>query len=135
MARQQRLQGNGLDALDDVTSVGFFVTDINDVNALLRVQSFQPFSHGLDNGQIFHITVTDSAGMGGLQFLSDAGSSQNDGFGIDGFTIAGPEPDSLFLLGPGAGVPSPTACSSSAQASPGWPPGGVSEPDQTVPLA
>jgi hypothetical protein len=102
----------------DVTSVGFYVTDINDVNALFRVQPFQPFSHGLNNGQIFYITVTDSAGIGGLQFLSDAGSSQNDGFGIDGFTIAGPgawvpeptiagpdawvpEPDSLFLLGAG----------------------------------
>ena len=50
--------------------------------------------------------MTDSAGIGGLQFFSDAGSRQNDGFGIDGFTIAGPsarvpEPDGLFLLGAG----------------------------------
>jgi hypothetical protein len=89
-----------------VTSLGFFVTDINDVNALFGVQSFQPFSHGLNNGQIFYITVTDSAGIGGLQFLSDAGSSLNDGFGIDGFSAAGPrtrvpEPGSLILLGTG----------------------------------
>jgi PEP-CTERM motif len=94
-----------------VTSVGFFVTDINDVNALFGVQSFQPFSHGLNNGQIFYITVTDSAGIGALQFLSDAGSVQNDGFGIDGFSAASPrtsragtpvpEPNSLFLLGAG----------------------------------
>lgn len=84
----------------DVTSVGFFVTDINDVNALFRVQSFQPFSQKLNDGQIFYITVTDPAGIGGLEFLSDAGSRQNDGFGIDGFTIAGrvAEPDGLFLL-------------------------------------
>jgi PEP-CTERM motif len=90
-----------------VTSVGFFVTDINDVNALFSVQSFQPFSHGLNNGQIFYITVTDSAGIGGLQLFSDAGSRLNDGFGIDGFTIVDPpgatvpEPNSLFLLGAG----------------------------------
>jgi PEP-CTERM motif-containing protein len=86
-----------------VTSVGFFVTDINDVNALFSVQSFQPFSHGLNNGQIFYITVTDPAGIGGLQFFSDAGSTQNDGFGIDGFTTSTrvPEPNSLFFLGAG----------------------------------
>jgi hypothetical protein len=87
-----------------VTSVGFFITDINDANALFGIQSFQPFSLKLANGLIFYMTVTDPDGIVGLDFLSD--SATNDGYGIDRFTTAGPgtrvpEPGSLILLGAG----------------------------------
>jgi len=93
----------------DVTSVGFFVTDINDVTALFKlfgIESFQPFSQRLNNGLIFYITVTDPAGIDGLEFLSDGGRVSNDGYGIDRFTIAGPsakvpEAGGLLLLGAG----------------------------------
>jgi hypothetical protein len=89
-----------------VTSVGFFITDINDANALFGIQSFQPFSLKLANGLIFYMTVTDPDGIVGLDFLSDTGSAANDGYGIDRFTTAGPgtrvpEPGSLILLGAG----------------------------------
>jgi hypothetical protein len=100
------------EANDSYESVGFFLTDLNDVGARLSITSFDSestevdlgslFATGLSNGRIYYVTIEDSAGISRLDFYSDPGRTRNDGYGIDRFTAAQvPEPGTLFLLGAG----------------------------------
>jgi hypothetical protein len=93
-------------------SVGFFITDLNDVGARVSITSFDGdnneidlgslFATGLANGRIYYVTVEDTAGISRLDFFSDPGRTRNDGYGIDRFTAPQvPEPGTLLLLGAG----------------------------------
>jgi hypothetical protein len=100
------------EANDSYDSVGFFMTDPNDVGALVSITSFDADDIAVDlgslfaperpNGQIYYVTIEDAAGISRLDFYSDPGSERNDGYGIDRFTAARvPEPGTLVLLGAG----------------------------------
>jgi hypothetical protein len=90
-------------------SVGFYLTDPNDVNGRFSVTTLDndlvEFSYadilGGDqpSGRVFYISVYADAGIKSLFFDKD---TNKDGYGIDNVTIGNvPEPGSLALLGLG----------------------------------
>ena len=95
-------------------SIGFYITDPSDVGAKLKLKGYNGagvevfsktlFDPDLASGRVYYVSIYDALGIKSLTFYSDAGSD-NDGFGLDKFTVgnsgAVPEPGSLFLLGAG----------------------------------
>lgn len=97
-------------------SIGFYITDPNDVGADVKLKGFDGsgaliFSESLfdgddlENGRVYYVTVQYLGGIKSLKFTSDA-DDHNDGYGIDRFTVGTtetpiPEPGSLFFLGAG----------------------------------
>ena len=97
------------------THIGFFMTDVNDVNAKLKLlETGEEFELDLDmplltpgtggsneNGRVFFVglTIPTEVTLLGLRFTQ---ATSNDGWGIDDITIARvPEPATLGLLGAG----------------------------------
>lgn len=94
--------------LDNVNSIGFFLTDANDaggrydleVNSDLGTISFDDiFGGGLSNGRVFYLAFTSASAITGITIFSN---SSADGFGIDNVTVGQvPEPGTVALLGLG----------------------------------
>jgi hypothetical protein len=93
-------------------SIGFYITDPNDVGARVKLEGFDGsatsifledlFGAALPNGRVYYVSIFAPDGIKSLTFTSDAGAN-NDGFGIDKFTVgmAVPEPGTVLLLGAG----------------------------------
>jgi hypothetical protein len=103
------LDSNDVTALELTTtadSIYFFITDVNDNNGQLRIQTADGttayFPRGNQNGSIFFVGIQSSDPIGNVQWLE---SNQSDGFGLDDFGVASyakkyyespvPEPASL----------------------------------------
>ncbi|MDZ7829115.1 MAG: hypothetical protein U5K33_06390 [Halofilum sp. (in: g-proteobacteria)] len=91
------------------TDLAFFMTDVADVGATLDLV--------FDNGDTGSAEITPTQGNGTINFVTasfsdmaigatvtmrnTSGQTTNDGFGIDGATVAVPVPGTLLLLGTG----------------------------------
>jgi hypothetical protein len=103
-------QEMGLGFLEGFNSVGFYITDANDVNGRMsltlidgteeEVNFDDIFKSSESNGSVFYINLYSDVGIGALYFASNA---PDDGFGLDDITVGTqvPEPGSLALLGMG----------------------------------
>lgn len=95
-------------------AVGFYITDANDINALLDVNVYVNDSFelnianiiqsakkgGASDGEVYYISIWDNeSDISSLVFVNNG---NNDGFGLDNVTIGRvPEPGTLALLGLG----------------------------------
>ncbi|MCI5166512.1 MAG: PEP-CTERM sorting domain-containing protein [Candidatus Electrothrix sp. GM3_4] len=86
--------------------ISFLITDPGDVQGITTLGGHTNFSDlfagimpPLDNGSIFRVEISDNEfALTGLTF---AVNNTHDGFGVDDFTTAVPEPATALLLGAG----------------------------------
>jgi hypothetical protein len=98
-----------------VDSLGFYITDPNDVGAQVTITGVDGtatqillsnlFGGALSNGRVYYVTITGASDLTSITFKSNA-NHNNDGYGIDRFTISVPppqvpEPGTVALLGAG----------------------------------
>ncbi|HEY6393507.1 MAG TPA: hypothetical protein VIX89_19650 [Bryobacteraceae bacterium] len=91
-----------------LTTLFFFITDVNDVDGSLRIQtadgtSATNFAATGADGNLYFVGITSSGPIGSIQWINN---SQNDGFGLDDFGTAKynsstPEPATSHAAGTG----------------------------------
>lgn len=87
-------------------AMGFYMTDPNDAGGRFSIGGVDfdfsdIFGSALGNGNIFYITLFDTAGLGDVSIFSN---NPDDGYGLDDVTagiIRVPEPGTLALFGLG----------------------------------
>jgi PEP-CTERM motif len=96
-------------------AIGFFLSDPNDVNAVLKLEFVDGFSDTiqidapLPNNELIYVTIFSSLAFNNAVMtfnnstnINDSDANTNDGWGIDEVTVAQvPEPGTLALLGLG----------------------------------
>jgi hypothetical protein len=97
-----------LQLLTSLSTVFFFITDVNDIDGALRIQttdgtSATNFAAAGADGNLYFVGITSSGPIGSVQWIN---SSQNDGFGLDDFGTAKynsstPEPANSLAMGTG----------------------------------
>jgi len=105
------LDSNDITKLQLSTSLStlfFFITDVNDVDGSLRIQtadgtSATNFAAAGTDGNLYFVGITSSGPIGSIQWINN---SQNDGFGLDDFGTAKynsstPEPANSLAAGTG----------------------------------
>lgn len=86
------------------TSIGFYMTDPNDMGGRLTVGGVtftfdDIFGSAQPDGSVYYISLYDEAGLGDIVFYTN---DESDGYGIDNVTVGRvPEPGTLALLGLG----------------------------------
>ncbi len=91
-----------------LTTMFFFITDVNDVEGALRIQtadgtSATNFAAAGVDGNLYFVGITSSGPIGSIQWINN---SQNDGFGLDDFgtvkyNSSTPEPSTSIAIGTG----------------------------------
>jgi len=100
-----------IDFDDMITKLGFFLTDVNDVNASMTatfsdgtdsvVENFLGAGGAADNGEIIYVSAMFDQAVTSILFNVN---TSNDGWGIDDITVAAvPLPAGVLLLGLGLG--------------------------------
>jgi hypothetical protein len=97
-----------LQLLTSLSTVFFFITDVNDIDGALRIQtadgtSATNFAAAGADGNLYFVGITSSGPIGSIQWINN---SQNDGFGLDDFGTAkynssAPEPANSLAMGTG----------------------------------
>jgi hypothetical protein len=105
------LDSNDITKLQLTTSLStvfFFITDVNDIDGALRIQtadgsSASNFAPVGADGNLYFVGITSSGPIGSIQWINN---SQNDGFGLDDFgtvkyNTSVPEPANSLAAGTG----------------------------------
>src|SRR5882762_9400906 len=97
-----------LQLLTSLSTVFFFITDVNDIEGALRIQtadgtSATNFAAAATDGNLYFVGITSSGPIGSIQWINN---SQNDGFGLDDFgttkyNTSTPEPSTSLFMGTG----------------------------------